>query len=75
MKAPFPEIHNESCDCAVGKCAEGLDRDQLCINRKTGIVHTAACAKCGGNTWHQDGNCLRCETSNVDLGQSTTTEK
>ena len=55
-----PTIHNEPCDCPKGQCANFLDRDELCINRLSGDVHTAPCGKCEADTWHQNGNCLRC---------------
>ena len=61
-KAPMSkiEIHNEPCDCRPGQCAEGLERDTMCINRWP-EAHTEHCAICGSSTWHAKGKCLRCE--------------
>lgn len=53
-------IHNEPCNCPKGQCAAFVDRDEQCVNRLTGDVHTERCDACNAHTWHQDGKCLSC---------------
>jgi hypothetical protein len=51
------------CDCPPGQCAKFVEPDTECIGRLDGDVRTAPCPKCctgTGETWHQDGKCLRC---------------
>lgn len=57
-------LTNSACTCPEGQCAAFVEPDTDCINRRKGEVTTARCLKCspdGGYTWHEDGNCLKCE--------------
>ena len=52
---------HEPCQCEPGTCVKGVEPVTDCINRLDGIVEAVRCEKCGGSTWHHNGECIRCQ--------------
>lgn len=48
------------CDCPPGSCAKGVEPTSACIFLLDGDVRAVRCDKCGGTTWHHDGQCIKC---------------
>lgn len=51
----------EPCDCPPDTCLKTVEPPSDCINRLTGIVEATRCEKCNGETFHHNGECIRCQ--------------
>ena len=52
-------IHAERCNCTTF-CREGVEPMGDCIRRLPGDTVTARCNICGGTTWFNEGQCIKC---------------
>lgn len=51
----------DPCSCGPDTCLKAVEPPSACINRLKGVVEAVRCEKCGGDTWHHNGECIRCQ--------------
>jgi hypothetical protein len=64
---------HEPCSCPPDLCLKEVDPPRDCVNRLTGTVEPVECEKCGGQTLHHNGECLRCQRKSSQKEQALTT--
>ena len=56
----------DRCACPPDACAHFCEPPSSCVARLDGDIRTARCVACfpesAGQTWHQNGDCLRCRS-------------
>lgn len=56
----MPIDRGEKCSCEPDFCAKGVNPANDCIMRLDGVVVSARCEVCNGETWHHNGACVAC---------------